>query len=149
MFPLPCRRLLGSFNPFSDDPLPAYPKKQLVLKIISGQQLPKPPDSMLGDRGEVQTHTTRRQEPAHVLVSLTSLDMRRSILLTQKWRSPSRPSDHWPVCRGGDHRFAHRLLQGADASCGWQRLVKRWLKHFDAKIIAILLKKWLQTCMLI
>ncbi|XP_038149403.1 1-phosphatidylinositol 4,5-bisphosphate phosphodiesterase eta-1-like isoform X5 [Cyprinodon tularosa] len=44
---------LGSFNPFSDDPLPAYPKKQLVLKIISGQQLPKPPDSMLGDRGEI------------------------------------------------------------------------------------------------
>lgn len=48
--------LPGSFNPFSDDPLPAYPKKQLVLKIISGQQLPKPPDSMLGDRGEVETH---------------------------------------------------------------------------------------------
>uniref|UniRef100_A0A3B3QUP1 Phosphoinositide phospholipase C n=1 Tax=Paramormyrops kingsleyae TaxID=1676925 RepID=A0A3B3QUP1_9TELE len=43
----------GSFNPFSSDPLPAYPKKQLVLKIISGQQLPKPPDSMLGDRGEI------------------------------------------------------------------------------------------------
>uniref|UniRef100_W5LLW9 Phosphoinositide phospholipase C n=1 Tax=Astyanax mexicanus TaxID=7994 RepID=W5LLW9_ASTMX len=43
----------GSFNPYSDDPLPAYPKKQLVLKIISGQQLPKPPDSMLGDRGEI------------------------------------------------------------------------------------------------
>uniref|UniRef100_A0AAY4DNX6 Phosphoinositide phospholipase C n=1 Tax=Denticeps clupeoides TaxID=299321 RepID=A0AAY4DNX6_9TELE len=43
----------GSFNPYSDDPLPAYPKKQLLLKIISGQQLPKPPDSMLGDRGEI------------------------------------------------------------------------------------------------
>uniref|UniRef100_A0AAZ3NYJ2 Phosphoinositide phospholipase C n=1 Tax=Oncorhynchus tshawytscha TaxID=74940 RepID=A0AAZ3NYJ2_ONCTS len=43
----------GSFNPFCDDPLPAYPNKQLVLKIISGQQLPKPPDSMLGDRGEI------------------------------------------------------------------------------------------------
>ncbi|MFT7803121.1 1-phosphatidylinositol 4,5-bisphosphate phosphodiesterase eta-1-like [Arapaima gigas] len=43
----------GSFNPFSDDPLPACPKKQLLLKIISGQQLPKPPDSMLGDRGEI------------------------------------------------------------------------------------------------
>ncbi|XP_058243870.1 1-phosphatidylinositol 4,5-bisphosphate phosphodiesterase eta-1 isoform X1 [Hemibagrus wyckioides] len=43
----------GSFNPYSDDPLPAYPKKQLILKIISGQQLPKPPDSMLGDRGEI------------------------------------------------------------------------------------------------
>ncbi|XP_053177429.1 1-phosphatidylinositol 4,5-bisphosphate phosphodiesterase eta-1 [Scomber japonicus] len=43
----------GSFSPFSADPLPAYPKKQLILKIISGQQLPKPPDSMLGDRGEI------------------------------------------------------------------------------------------------
>lgn len=49
----------GSFNPFSDDPLPAYPKKQLILKIISGQQLPKPPDSMLGDRGEVQKQQKR------------------------------------------------------------------------------------------
>uniref|UniRef100_A0A8C1U369 Phosphoinositide phospholipase C n=1 Tax=Cyprinus carpio TaxID=7962 RepID=A0A8C1U369_CYPCA len=43
----------GSFNPLNDDPLPANPKKQLVIKIISGQQLPKPPDSMLGDRGEI------------------------------------------------------------------------------------------------
>ncbi|XP_031429589.1 1-phosphatidylinositol 4,5-bisphosphate phosphodiesterase eta-1 isoform X3 [Clupea harengus] len=43
----------GSFSPFSNDPLPAYPKKQLLLKIISGQQLPKPPDSMMGDRGEI------------------------------------------------------------------------------------------------
>ncbi|XP_051512041.1 1-phosphatidylinositol 4,5-bisphosphate phosphodiesterase eta-1-like isoform X1 [Myxocyprinus asiaticus] len=43
----------GSFNPLHDDPLPANPKKQLVIKIISGQQLPKPPDSMLGDRGEI------------------------------------------------------------------------------------------------
>lgn len=45
---------LGTFNPYSSDPLPALPKKQLTLKIISGQQLPKPPDSMLGDRGEVK-----------------------------------------------------------------------------------------------
>ncbi|NWZ69817.1 PLCH1 phosphodiesterase, partial [Acrocephalus arundinaceus] len=44
----------GTFNPYSADPLPACPKKQLILKIISGQQLPKPPDSMLGDRGEVR-----------------------------------------------------------------------------------------------
>lgn len=44
---------LGTFNPYSTDPLPAFPKKQLLLKIISGQQLPKPPDSVLGDRGEV------------------------------------------------------------------------------------------------
>jgi len=43
----------GTFNPFSGDPLPANPKKQLILKVISGQQLPKPPDSMFGDRGEV------------------------------------------------------------------------------------------------
>ncbi|XP_067275199.1 1-phosphatidylinositol 4,5-bisphosphate phosphodiesterase eta-1 isoform X2 [Pseudorasbora parva] len=43
----------GAFNPLNPDPLPANPKKQLVIKIISGQQLPKPPDSMLGDRGEI------------------------------------------------------------------------------------------------
>uniref|UniRef100_A0A8B9HJ90 Phosphoinositide phospholipase C n=1 Tax=Astyanax mexicanus TaxID=7994 RepID=A0A8B9HJ90_ASTMX len=36
-----------------DDPLPGHRKTQLVLKIISGQQLPKPKDSMLGDRGEI------------------------------------------------------------------------------------------------
>lgn len=52
----------GSFNPYSDDPLPAYPKKQLILKIISGQQLPKPPDSMLGDRGEVSSQTSHYPE---------------------------------------------------------------------------------------
>uniref|UniRef100_A0A672P8F4 Phosphoinositide phospholipase C n=1 Tax=Sinocyclocheilus grahami TaxID=75366 RepID=A0A672P8F4_SINGR len=43
----------GSFNPVAEDPLPGRLKKQLVLKIISGQQLPKPKDSMLGDRGEI------------------------------------------------------------------------------------------------
>ncbi|KAH1165434.1 hypothetical protein KIL84_022993 [Mauremys mutica] len=43
----------GTFNPYSSDPLPANPKKQLILKVISGQQLPKPPDSVLGDRGEI------------------------------------------------------------------------------------------------
>uniref|UniRef100_H3A3M2 Phosphoinositide phospholipase C n=1 Tax=Latimeria chalumnae TaxID=7897 RepID=H3A3M2_LATCH len=43
----------GLFKPFACDPLPACPKKQLILKIISGQQLPKPPDSMFGDRGEI------------------------------------------------------------------------------------------------
>ncbi|KAJ8388081.1 hypothetical protein AAFF_G00146990 [Aldrovandia affinis] len=43
----------GPFNPVLDDPLPNQLKKQLVLKIISGQQLPKPKDSMLGDRGEI------------------------------------------------------------------------------------------------
>ncbi|XP_027964095.1 1-phosphatidylinositol 4,5-bisphosphate phosphodiesterase eta-2 [Eumetopias jubatus] len=41
------------FNPNSEDPLPGQLKKQLVLRIISGQQLPKPRDSMLGDRGEI------------------------------------------------------------------------------------------------
>lgn len=45
--------LPGVFNPNSEDPLPGQLKKQLVLRIISGQQLPKPRDSMLGDRGEV------------------------------------------------------------------------------------------------
>lgn len=43
----------GAFNPNQEDPLPGQMKKQLVLKIISGQQLPKPKDSMLGDRGEI------------------------------------------------------------------------------------------------
>ncbi|XP_018420633.1 PREDICTED: 1-phosphatidylinositol 4,5-bisphosphate phosphodiesterase eta-2 [Nanorana parkeri] len=43
----------GAFNPNSEDPLPGQLKKQLVLRIISGQQLPKPKDSMLGDRGEI------------------------------------------------------------------------------------------------
>ncbi|XP_057640232.1 1-phosphatidylinositol 4,5-bisphosphate phosphodiesterase eta-2 [Chionomys nivalis] len=41
------------FNPNSEDPLPGQLKKQLALRIISGQQLPKPRDSVLGDRGEI------------------------------------------------------------------------------------------------
>ena len=36
-----------------EDPLPGQRKAQLVVKIISGQQLPKPKDSVFGDRGEV------------------------------------------------------------------------------------------------
>ncbi|XP_037346556.2 1-phosphatidylinositol 4,5-bisphosphate phosphodiesterase eta-2 [Pungitius pungitius] len=43
----------ASFNPMLEDPLPGQRKTQLVLKIISGQQLPKPKDSMFGDRGEI------------------------------------------------------------------------------------------------
>ncbi|KAM4613745.1 1-phosphatidylinositol 4,5-bisphosphate phosphodiesterase eta-2 [Polymixia lowei] len=43
----------GAFNPTMEDPLPGQRKTQLVLKIISGQQLPKPKDSMFGDRGEI------------------------------------------------------------------------------------------------
>ncbi|XP_046727343.1 1-phosphatidylinositol 4,5-bisphosphate phosphodiesterase eta-2a isoform X2 [Silurus meridionalis] len=43
----------GPFNPLLEDPLPGQMRKQLVVKIISGQQLPKPKDSMLGDRGEI------------------------------------------------------------------------------------------------
>ncbi|XP_039223738.1 1-phosphatidylinositol 4,5-bisphosphate phosphodiesterase eta-2 isoform X2 [Crotalus tigris] len=43
----------GIFNPNSEDPLAGLMKKQLVLRVISGQQLPKPRDSMLGDRGEI------------------------------------------------------------------------------------------------
>uniref|UniRef100_A0A3Q1KI57 Phosphoinositide phospholipase C n=1 Tax=Anabas testudineus TaxID=64144 RepID=A0A3Q1KI57_ANATE len=43
----------GAFNPMLDDPLPGHKKTQLVLKIISGQQLPKPRDSVFGDRGEI------------------------------------------------------------------------------------------------
>lgn len=44
----------GAFNPMLEDPVPGHKKTQLILKIISGQQLPKPKDSMLGDRGEVK-----------------------------------------------------------------------------------------------
>ncbi|XP_077459403.1 1-phosphatidylinositol 4,5-bisphosphate phosphodiesterase eta-2 [Stigmatopora argus] len=43
----------GAFNPNLEEPLPGQKKIQLVLKIISGQQLPKPKDSMFGDRGEI------------------------------------------------------------------------------------------------
>uniref|UniRef100_A0A4W4E3A7 Phosphoinositide phospholipase C n=1 Tax=Electrophorus electricus TaxID=8005 RepID=A0A4W4E3A7_ELEEL len=43
----------GSFSPMLEDPRPGQMRKQLVLKLISGQQLPKPKDSMLGDRGEI------------------------------------------------------------------------------------------------
>ncbi|XP_048206054.1 1-phosphatidylinositol 4,5-bisphosphate phosphodiesterase eta-2 [Perognathus longimembris pacificus] len=43
----------GVFNPNAEDPLPGQLKKQLALRVISGQQLPKPRDSMLGDRGEI------------------------------------------------------------------------------------------------
>ncbi|KAJ3602508.1 hypothetical protein NHX12_030262 [Muraenolepis orangiensis] len=43
----------GAFNPAMEDPLPGQRKVQLVLKIISGQQLPKPKDSVFGDRGEI------------------------------------------------------------------------------------------------
>ncbi|XP_038074700.1 1-phosphatidylinositol 4,5-bisphosphate phosphodiesterase eta-2-like isoform X2 [Patiria miniata] len=41
------------FDPNSGDPVPHLPKKQLTLHIISGQQLPKPPQSLLGERGEI------------------------------------------------------------------------------------------------
>ncbi|KAJ8360799.1 hypothetical protein SKAU_G00173240 [Synaphobranchus kaupii] len=43
----------GAFNPILEDSLQDQVKTQLVLKIISGQQFPKPKDSMLGDRGEI------------------------------------------------------------------------------------------------
>ncbi|CAJ1050550.1 -phosphatidylinositol 4%2C5-bisphosphate phosphodiesterase eta-2 [Xyrichtys novacula] len=43
----------AAFNPLIEGPLPGHRKTQLVLKIISGQQLPKPKDSMFGDRGEI------------------------------------------------------------------------------------------------
>lgn len=57
----------GAFNPNLEDPVPGRMKKQLVLKIISGQQLPKPKDSMLGDRGEVLQHINASQ--IHILTS--------------------------------------------------------------------------------
>lgn len=44
----------GAFNPMLEEPQAGSKKTELILKIISGQQLPKPKDSMLGDRGEVE-----------------------------------------------------------------------------------------------
>ncbi|KAI9515038.1 hypothetical protein NQZ68_027902 [Dissostichus eleginoides] len=44
---------MGAFNPMLESPLQGTRKIQLVLKIISGQQIPKPKDSMFGDRGEI------------------------------------------------------------------------------------------------
>lgn len=64
------RALSGAFNPNLDDPLPGQMKKQLVLKIISGQQLPKPKDSMLGDRGEVDFFKTCK----HKMMPCTQTD---------------------------------------------------------------------------
>uniref|UniRef100_H2LG24 Phosphoinositide phospholipase C n=1 Tax=Oryzias latipes TaxID=8090 RepID=H2LG24_ORYLA len=49
----PKRMCKAAFNPMLEDCLPGQKKTQLVLKIISGQQLPKPKDSMFGDRGEI------------------------------------------------------------------------------------------------
>uniref|UniRef100_A0A3Q0RVU1 Phosphoinositide phospholipase C n=1 Tax=Amphilophus citrinellus TaxID=61819 RepID=A0A3Q0RVU1_AMPCI len=46
-------KIMCAFNPELEDPIPGHRKTQLVLKIISGQQLPKPKDSMFGDRGEI------------------------------------------------------------------------------------------------
>ncbi|XP_078281182.1 1-phosphatidylinositol 4,5-bisphosphate phosphodiesterase eta-2-like [Rhinoraja longicauda] len=48
-----CMTRAGNLNSSADDLLSGLTKKQLVLRIISGQQLPKPKDSMLGDRGEI------------------------------------------------------------------------------------------------
>ena len=42
------------FDPNSGDPVSHLPKKQLTIHVISGQQLPKPPQSLLGERGEVR-----------------------------------------------------------------------------------------------
>ncbi len=41
------------FDPNSAEPVPGK-KTQVTIHVISGQQLPKPPQSMLGDRGEVR-----------------------------------------------------------------------------------------------
>ncbi|RVE73315.1 hypothetical protein OJAV_G00046740 [Oryzias javanicus] len=49
----PKRMCKAAFNPMLEDRIPGQKKTQLVLKIISGQQLPKPKDSMFGDRGEI------------------------------------------------------------------------------------------------
>ncbi|XP_070560121.1 1-phosphatidylinositol 4,5-bisphosphate phosphodiesterase eta-2-like [Ptychodera flava] len=41
------------FEPHSTEPYPGVSRKQLLMRIISGQQLPKPPQSILGERGEI------------------------------------------------------------------------------------------------
>uniref|UniRef100_UPI00358FD53F 1-phosphatidylinositol 4,5-bisphosphate phosphodiesterase eta-2-like n=1 Tax=Myxine glutinosa TaxID=7769 RepID=UPI00358FD53F len=41
------------FNPLSEEVLQERFHTELAVKVISGQQLPKPPDSVLGDRGEI------------------------------------------------------------------------------------------------
>lgn len=151
---------LGTFNPFCDDPLPAYPKKQLILKIISGQQLPKPPDSMLGDRGEVKTYQNTSSVSTFSICHLFSpslslscsytllhtfgqlfdcLDLPVALFLNIarviKWNTIhfiafSPPSDYWSFCWSGNNRFASWLLQGTDPSCWWQ-----WLDtHTDQKL---------------
>lgn len=106
---LPCRSAScpappGIFNPNSEDPLPGQLKKQLVLRIISGQQLPKPRDSMLGDRGEVGGHGhAGRRRPGLA------------------WRHPVLHADHRPLRGGGGHRAPGGLQQGTDPRGGRQR----------------------------
>lgn len=109
---LPCLLSLtlappGVFNPNSEDPLPGQLKKQLVLRIISGQQLPKPRDSMLGDRGEVGGRAWGAREgrgigpgPGATLHCVP---------------------DHRPLRGGGGHWAPRGLQQGADARGGRQR----------------------------
>ncbi|XP_033100292.1 uncharacterized protein LOC117103782 [Anneissia japonica] len=41
------------FDPNCQGALPNLQKKLLTLQVISGQQLPKPPQSLLGERGEI------------------------------------------------------------------------------------------------
>ncbi|XP_041479378.1 uncharacterized protein LOC121427179 isoform X1 [Lytechinus variegatus] len=41
------------FDPTSNNAIAGVQKKQLTIHIISGQQLPKPPQSLLGERGEI------------------------------------------------------------------------------------------------
>ncbi|KAK3725313.1 hypothetical protein QZH41_002589 [Actinostola sp. cb2023] len=42
----------SKFNPMSSTDIVGVPKNLLKIRVISGQQLPKPKDSILGDRGE-------------------------------------------------------------------------------------------------
>lgn len=85
MFLISCH-FLGTFNPYSADPLPASPKKQLILKIISGQQLPKPPDSMLGDRGEVRDSATNRCFLERSWSDMTGLKLSSSLNMPLNFR---------------------------------------------------------------
>lgn len=73
----------------AEDPLAGHRKTQLVLKIISGQQLPKPKDSMFGDRGEV-CHTSENSS--------------RYIQTTCCFVMFCFDVDNRSLCRGGDYR---------------------------------------------
>uniref|UniRef100_A0A8C7YKW7 Phosphoinositide phospholipase C n=1 Tax=Oryzias sinensis TaxID=183150 RepID=A0A8C7YKW7_9TELE len=105
----------GAFNPNLLDPVPGRMKKQLVLKIISGQQLPKPKDSMLGDRGEARA--------ASGIKGLFHRNPKQSSL-----------DSHAAVQQGRKHPFgAHLLRRTASAPTRGQPKVRKGFPEMDTK----------------